>query len=165
MARADGAHAASWQRPATAEQEGADAAGTDAAGVDAAGVDAAGAGAEEGLQPRLAAAADPNPNPAGLVEALARMEIRAVSAELALSEARQLEAEQRLRGGAEELYREMEVYREMSHAQRRSAEMEEIASEGRQRLLAAAGAWHSALHSALRSAWCSAWCMAWGMAW
>ena len=39
------------------------------------------------------------------------MEIRAVSAELALSEARQLEAEQRLKGGAEELYREMEVYR------------------------------------------------------
>ena len=105
MARADGARAASWQRPATAEQEGAD---------------AAGAGAEEGLQPRLAAAVEEGLQPTTVgapanygaaVEALARMEIRAVSAELALSEARQLEAEQRLKGGAEELYREMEVYR------------------------------------------------------
>jgi len=87
-----------------AEQEGAD-----AAGAAAAGVDAAGAGAEEGLPPRLAAAAELPPgesslvvglqqpatggapaNYAAAVEALARMEIRAVSAELALSEARQV---------------------------------------------------------------------------
>ena len=86
--RADAAHA----KPAG--QEGADAAGTYAAGVDAAG-----AGAEEGLQPRLAAAVEEGlqPTTAGApanygaaVEALARMEIRAVSAELALSEARQV---------------------------------------------------------------------------
>jgi hypothetical protein len=92
-----------------AEQEGADAAGADAAAVDAAGVESAGAGAEEGLPPRLAAAAELPPgesslvvglqqpatggapaNYAAAVEALARMEIRAVSAELALSEARQV---------------------------------------------------------------------------
>jgi hypothetical protein len=86
-----------------------------------------------------------------------------------------LAAEQRHTGGAEELYREMEVYREMSHAQRRSAEMEEIAGEGRQRLLAAAGALHRAsciVHCApcivrrasgvVRGAWCvvrGAWCV------
>ena len=65
---ADGAHAASWLA-ATGEQGSADTVGAGAAGA-----------AEEGVQARLAAA----------VEALARMELRAVSAELALSEARQV---------------------------------------------------------------------------